>query len=82
MYNSNVSNTRISYRRQTCATRCITANVLQTNQVDAACDKVATDLSWQRFASKVANLQLAHLHLASPLEVTPLVLPIFSASEN
>jgi len=43
--------------------RCITANVLQTNQVDAHCDKLATELSWQRFASKVANFQLPHLHL-------------------
>ena len=34
-------------------------------------DKLATDLSWQRFASKVANLQLPHLHLAPPLGVTP-----------
>ena len=27
------------------ATRCITANVLQTNKVDAECDKLATELS-------------------------------------
>ena len=30
---------------QTCATRCITANVLQTSSVDAQCDKLATELS-------------------------------------
>jgi len=35
--------------------------VLQTNKVDAQCDKLATELSWQRFASKVANLQLPFL---------------------
>ena len=38
-------------------------NVLQTNKVDAQCDKRTTELSWQRFASKVANCQLPHLHL-------------------
>jgi len=43
------------------------ANVLQTNKVDAQCDKLATELSWQRFASKVTNYcQLPHLHLAYP----------------
>ena len=57
---------RISCRWQTRATRCITTNVLQTNKVDAQCDKLATELSWQRFASKVANLQLPHLHLTYP----------------
>jgi len=46
--------------------RCITANVLQTNNVDAQCDKLATELSRQRLASKVANLQLSHLHLTYP----------------
>jgi len=46
---------------ETRATRCITANVLQTNKVDAQCDKLATELSSQRFASKVANLQLPHV---------------------
>jgi len=30
---------------KTRATRCITANVLQTDQVDAQCDKFATELS-------------------------------------
>jgi len=44
------------------------ANVLQTNNVDAQCDKLATELSWQRFASKVDNFQLPHLHLAPALE--------------
>ena len=43
-------------------TRCSTANV----QVDAQCDKLATELSRQRFASKVANIQLRQLHLAYP----------------
>ena len=61
--------TRISCRWQTGATHCITANVLQTNKVDALCDKLATELSRQRFASKVANLP--QLHLTSPLGVTP-----------
>jgi len=43
--------TRISCRWQTRgATRCTTANVLQTNKVDARCDKLATELSRQRFA--------------------------------
>jgi len=40
--------------------------VLQTNQLDAQCDKLATELSWHRFASEVANLQLPHLHLTYP----------------
>jgi len=39
-----IISTSISYRWQTRATRCITANVLQT-QVDAQCDKLATELS-------------------------------------
>jgi len=55
--------TRISCRWQTRAKRCITASVLQTNKVDAQCDKLATKLSWKRFASKFAILQLPHLHL-------------------
>jgi len=56
--------TRISCRWQTRATCCIVENVLQTNKVDAQCDKLATELNKrQRFASKVANLQLPHLHL-------------------
>jgi len=41
------------------ATRCSTANV----QVDSQCGKLATELSRQRFASKVANFQLLQLHL-------------------
>jgi len=41
-------------------------NVMQTHNADAQCDKLATDLSWQRFASKVANFQLPHLHLTYP----------------
>jgi len=32
---------------RTCATRCIAVNVLQTKTV-AQCDKLATELSWQR----------------------------------
>jgi len=36
--------------------------VLQTSKVDAQCDKLVTELSWQCFASKVANFQLPHLH--------------------
>ena len=46
------------------AMHCITANVLQT-KVDARCDKLATELSWQRFVSKVANFRLLHMHLPS-----------------
>jgi len=30
------------------------------------CDKVATELSWQRFMSKVANFQIPHLHVTYP----------------
>ena len=33
------------YVTQSRATRCITANVLQANKVDAQCDKLATELS-------------------------------------
>jgi len=63
--------TTVSCHWQTCTTRCIMANVLQTN-VDAQCDKPATELSWQHlqlspfscYLSKVANLSLPHLHLA------------------
>ena len=58
--------TRISCRCQTCATSYITANVLQTNKVDAQCDKLATELSWQRFTSKIASFQLQQLHLTYP----------------
>jgi len=55
--------TRISCRWQTRATRSIMAKVMQTNNVNAQCDKLATELSWQRFSSKVANFQPQHLHL-------------------
>jgi len=58
--------TRIIDRWQTHVMCCITANVLQTNKVDAQCDKLVTELSWQRFASKVTNLQLSHLYLTCP----------------
>ena len=34
------------------------------NNVDARCDKLATELSCQRFASKVAYFQLPHLQLS------------------
>jgi len=58
---------RISCRWHTRATRCITPNVLQTKKVhDVQCDKLATELSWQRFATKVGNLNLPHLHLTHP----------------
>jgi len=39
---------------------------VQTNKVDAQCDKLATELSRQCFALKVANLHLTHLHLTYP----------------
>ena len=55
--------TRISWRWQNRATSCITANVLQTSNVNAECDKRAIELRWQRFESKVANFQLPQLHL-------------------
>jgi len=58
--------TSISSHWQTRATRCVTANVMQTNKADAPCDKHATELSWQHFTFKVANLQLLHLHLTYP----------------
>jgi len=35
-------------------------------KMDAQCDKLATELSWQRFTSKVANFQLLHLHFNQP----------------
>jgi len=38
--------TRISCRWQTRTTRCITANMLQTSNVDAQGDKHANELSW------------------------------------
>jgi len=46
-----------------------TANVMQTSNVDAKCDKLATELRWQHFAFKVANLQLPHLHLTYPTSI-------------
>ena len=65
--------TSISCRWRTRATQCITANVLQT-KVDAHCDKLGTELSWQRLRvtaiyllSKVDNFNLPHLHLAPSL---------------
>jgi len=59
--------------------RCITANVLQT-KVDAQCDKLVTELSWQflpwsTFLSYSELIKLPiltyHLHLAPPLGATP-----------
>ena len=60
----NAKITKMSCRWRTRATRCVTQNVLQTNKVDAQCDKLVTELNWQRFASKVAKLP--HLHLTYP----------------
>ena len=81
--------TRISHPWQTRATRCIMANVLQTNKVDAECDKLATNLSWQCVASKVTNVHLPHLHLTYSICIwrlhwgwPRLSLPRFSASGN
>jgi len=81
---------RISWCWQTCSMCCITANVLQRNKVDAQCDKLATKLRWQRFASKVANLQLWHRHITYSTRISsasirddPIwILPRFSAPEN
>ena len=44
------------------AMRCSAANV----QVNAECDKLATEISWQRYASSVANFKLSQLHLTYP----------------
>jgi len=74
--------TRIRCRRQTRATRCITAYVLQTNKVDAQRDQLATELSWQRYTSRrkspilsyrtcIYSFNLPRLHLAPALGVTP-----------
>jgi len=54
---------RISCRWQTRAMRCITANMLQAHKVDAQCDKLATERSWQCFASKFTNFATPHLNL-------------------
>jgi len=77
--------TTISCRWQTHATRCITVNV----QVHAQCDKLATELSWQCFTSKVAYFQLSHLHFTYPTCIwhfcwgDPIwILPRFSATET
>ena len=40
-------------RWQTRTTRCMKAKVLQTSSVQGKCDQLATELNWQRFASKV-----------------------------
>jgi len=77
--------TSISCRWQTCAMHCVRANVLQT-KVDAQCDKLATELSWQRlrwstFSSysklfvKSHQFWPTHLHLVPPLGVTPFEYP-------
>ena len=39
---------------------CIPVIVLQTNKADAQCDKLATELSSQRFTLQVANFQLLY----------------------
>ena len=44
----------------------LTLRSMANAQVDAQCDKLAPELSWRRFASKVANFQLSYLHLAYP----------------
>ena len=56
--------TWISCHSQTHVTCCITANVLQTNNVDAQCDKLANER--QCFALKVASFQLPRLRLTYP----------------
>jgi len=50
-------------------------DVLQTSKVDAQCDELATELSRKRFALKVANFQLPHLHLAPPLTFAEIFRP-------
>jgi len=50
--------------------------------MDAQCDKLATELSWQRFTSKVANFQLLHLHFNQPhLHLVPWGDPVLSFVE-
>jgi len=57
-------------------------DVLQTNKVDAQCDKLVTKLSWQRLRQSTRSsysellvesrqFNLPHPHLALPLMVTP-----------
>jgi len=77
---------RISWHWQTRTTLCITANVLQTNKVDAHSDKLATELKRQRSCQ---SMQQLHLHLTYPTCIWRLrrgdpvwVLPRFSASES
>jgi len=48
---------------KTRVTLCITTNMLQTNKVVADCDKLATKVSFQRFALKVVNFHVLHMHL-------------------
>jgi len=65
--------TKISYHWENQATRCITANVLQTSKVDTQCDKLATYLSWQwcvksrRFSATAPAFNLPHMHLVATL---------------
>ena len=70
--------TRISCRWQTRATRCITANVLQTHKVDA--QSINLRPNYKLTTPRVESRQLAaiarafsvpHLHLQPPLEVIP-----------
>jgi len=47
LFNSKLWKASINCRWRTSATRCFAVNVLQT-KVDAQCDKIATELNWQR----------------------------------
>jgi len=83
LWNERIQNslkTHISCCWQTRATRCITANVLQTKKVNAHCDKLATELvskleSRQFSATAPVSLfnlrYLPRLQLAPPFRVTP-----------
>ena len=63
--------TRISGHRQTCVTRCIVLNALQTVKVDTQCNKLATKLSWQSFTSKVAKFAATAPAFGASVGVTP-----------
>jgi len=88
--------TSISCHWRTRATRCITANVLQT-KVDAQCYKLATELSWQRLRRSTFSrysewfdlLKIANFNIPTCIFDTSVggydpawVLPRSSASEN
>jgi len=58
--------------------RCITANVLQTNNVDAQCDKLCNraklatlHVESHQFSAATPAFNLPHLHLVPPMAVTP-----------